>query len=422
MSRRLTDAASLASVFSLIYGLTENVICEVIAGRLERITAASLVRTIAELEQVTGVEPETVSWRGRIARWASASLCVAGRLRDTSEAMPESARQSIRTGLRPSTQSDHPTQASDLEALYERFVGELRFSARLSTSSIRGYRQTFAALRAHLPPLGAAQMSPQTMTEFFRRLDAHPRWRHGTQVRGIKSSTVATYRSKLNRFCQWLVRIGELKVNPFDQMEYPRVEYEDRQYLEKRAIEKIFATTAVGAPWRDTLLRRRNLAIFATLLYAGLRKGELLGLYAIDYSPNHLELRVRGETSKSRRQRVVPVNGALAIALEDYLDERRRRGLQCEKLFVSTRGDQPLTADGLLQLVKQVRRLSGVAFHLHQFRHTFAVDFLNRGGDVAKLKQLLGHRDIRMTSAYLRCLPTAAMRGDVENITLDTLL
>jgi integrase len=78
--------------------------------------------------------------------------------------------------------------------------------------------------------------------------------------------------------------------------------------------------------------------------------------------------------------------------------------------------------DPILHLVKQVRRLSGVAFHLHQFRHTFAVNFLNRGGDVAKLKQLLGHRDIRMTSVYLRCLPTAAMRGDVENITLDTLL
>jgi integrase/recombinase XerD len=59
---------------------------------------------------------------------------------------------------------------------------------------------------------------------------------------------------------------------------------------------------------------------------------------------------------------------------------------------------------------------------VHRFRHTFAVNFLNRGGDIAKLKQLLGHRDIRMTSAYLRCLPTSAMRTDVESITLESLL
>ncbi len=357
-----------------------------------------------------------------LERWSLASLPGVGLLRDTREAMSLPASQTTEISPPPFPRMGHASRASELGSLCERFVGELRFSARLTSSTLRGYRQTFSLLRAHLPSLGADQINPETMTEFFRRLDAQPGRGRRPISHGVKSSTVATYRSKLNRFCRWLVGAGELKVNPFDLMPYPRVEYEDRQYLEKRAIEKIFATTAVGAPWRDTLLRRRNLAILATLLYAGLRKGEILGLYAIDYSPSHLELRVRGETSKSRRQRVVPVNGALAIALEDYLDERRRRGLQCEKLFVSTRGDQPLTADGLLHLVKQVRRLSGVAFHLHQFRHTFAVNFLNRGGDVAKLKQLLGHRDIRMTSAYLRCLPTAAMRGDVENITLDTLL
>jgi len=361
---------------------------------------------------------ECITWA------ASASLGASRNLRDNTGAIPRQLRQTtVQTLALPATRKlEHATQATEMDSLFERFVAELRFSGRLASSTLRGYRQTLSLLHLHMPALTVKQISPQTMTEFFRRLDMHPRWVGGAPSRGVRSSTVATYRSKLNRFFQWLVRTGALKVNPFEHMEYPHVEYEDRKYLEKRAIEKIFATTAVGAPWRDKLLRSRNVAIFAVLLYAGLRKGELLGIYAIDYSPNHLELRVRGETSKSRRQRVVPVNGALAVALEDYLDERRRRGLQCEKLFVSTRGDQPLTAEGLLHLVKQVRRLAGVAFHLHQFRHTFAVNFLNRGGDVAKLKQLLGHRDIRMTSAYLRCLPTAAMRGDVENITLDTLL
>ena len=59
---------------------------------------------------------------------------------------------------------------------------------------------------------------------------------------------------------------------------------------------------------------------------------------------------------------------------------------------------------------------------LHQLRHTFAVNFLNGGGDVVRLKQLLGHQDIRMTSGYLRHLPTSAMRDGVESITLDTLI
>jgi integrase/recombinase XerD len=309
-----------------------------------------------------------------------------------------------------------------LPRLHEQFVAEQRFATRLSQSTLRGYRQTFAVLTCLMPQLTPQLLTTASMTEFFRRLDARTRLTRGAERRGVKTSTIATYRSKLNRFCTWLEARGAIAANPFESMPYPRVEYEDRKYLDRQAVERILATIAVGWPNGSSLVRLRNLALLATLLYTGVRKGELLGLHGIDADFNRLELTVRAETSKSRLRRVVPMNAALAMALEDYLDERRRRGLQCERLFVSARGDRPLTAEGLLHLVKRVQRLSGVKFHLHQFRHTFAVNFLNRGGDVAKLKQLLGHRDIRMTSAYLRCLPTAAMRGDVENITLDTLL
>jgi integrase len=205
-------------------------------------------------------------------------------------------------------------------------------------------------------------------------------------------------------------------------MPYPRVEYEDRKYLPKAAVERILSAVSLGAPWRSRFLRRRNMALFAMLLYTGIRKGELLGLRITDIDLDRLEVTIRAETSKSRLRRVVPINSRLLPAIEDYLDERRRHVLHTEYLFTSASRDRPFTLDGLKHLIGEVKRRSGVTFHAHQFRHTFAVNFLNRGGDIAKLKQLLGHRDIRMTSAYLRCLPTAAMRTDVEGITLDTLL
>jgi integrase len=219
-----------------------------------------------------------------------------------------------------------------------------------------------------------------------------------------------------------LKRRGHLSVNPFAAMPYPDVRYEDRQFLNRGAVERIFTVLALGGGWPSRFLRRRNVALFATLLYTGIRRGELLALRVTDLDLDRLHLTVRAETSKSRLQRVVPINSRLLFALQDYLDERRRRNLQCEYLFTSGVGEGRLTPDGLKHLVDQVKRLSGVSFHVHRFRHTFAVNFLNRGGDIAKLKQLLGHRDIRMTSAYLRCLPTSAMRTDVESITLEALL
>jgi integrase len=70
-------------------------------------------------------------------------------------------------------------------------------------------------------------------------------------------------------------------------------------------------------------------------------------------------------------------------------------------------------------LVKSVSKRAGVKFHLHQFRHTFAVNFLKSTNNIAHLMQLLGHKDIRMTMTYLRCLPTEGMRGGIESLTIE---
>ena len=312
---------------------------------------------------------------------------------------------------------------SDLAGLHQQFLSEQRFSARRSEATLRGYRTTYALLESLMPCLSSQTETPAALTEVFRRLETRSRIvGRGHERQGVKSSTIATYRSKLNLFFEWLRAKGKIPANPFDSMPYPRVEYLDRKYLGKASVERIFATLVLSAPWRSRLLRTRNLALFSTLLYTGVRKGELLGLRLTDIDLEHFELTVRAETSKSKLRRIVPLSSKVIAALEDYLDQRRGLPLGSEFLFVGGTGKAPLTTEGLKHLVEQMKRISGVSFHLHQFRHTFAVNFLNRGGDIAKLRQLLGHRDIRMTSAYLRCLPTSAMRNDIECITLDTLL
>ncbi|MFN8588758.1 MAG: tyrosine-type recombinase/integrase [Candidatus Eisenbacteria bacterium] len=58
-----------------------------------------------------------------------------------------------------------------------------------------------------------------------------------------------------------------------------------------------------------------------------------------------------------------------------------------------------------------VRRLSGVeGFHVHQMRHTFACQWLERGGSLAALQQVLGHASIVTTQRYARLSDEAVMR------------
>jgi len=58
-----------------------------------------------------------------------------------------------------------------------------------------------------------------------------------------------------------------------------------------------------------------------------------------------------------------------------------------------------------------VRRLSGVeGFHVHQMRHTFACQWLERGGSLAALQHVLGHASIVTTQRYARLTDEAVMR------------
>ena len=261
-------------------------------------------------------------------------------------------------------------------------------------------------------------LTPTTMTWFFKILDERIRIVGKHFKKGIKKSTVATYWSKLNSFFSWLKEKKLIPESPFAGMQYPSPVYEDRKYLKREAVEKIL--TAIWNHSTKALLLKRNLVIFHILLFCGLRREELVLLQVRDINIERRMLTVRAETSKTPRTRYIPLNSKVILHLKDYLNERKR--FTTQYLFVSNTRDDKLSYDGLHQLVARIKCISNVKFHLHQLRHTFAVNFLNAGGDVAKLKQLLGHKDISMTMIYLRCIPTYTMQRDVENMNLDNFI
>jgi integrase/recombinase XerD len=309
--------------------------------------------------------------------------------------------------------------------LHKEFIGQLAHMEKLAPATIKGYETTFNLLMQCFPDLTLVMIDSKMINRFFRWLDERERTiGRDKVVKSIKKSTVATHWSGLSRFFKWLKAHKHIDSNPFDseELEYPVVQYEDRKYLRKREVERIMASINFHIDWRNSFIRKRNFAIINTFLYTGIRSGELLGLKLESVDFNNNELTINPETSKSRRLRVVPINNKLKVALQDYLKERKIIEDKSEYLWVSGRRDK-FTNYGLKHTKDQIVKKSGVKFHLHQFRHTFAVNYLNVSKyNYYKLQQLLGHKDPRMTAKYTRSLPTGVMKGDCELIRVDDLI
>ena len=310
---------------------------------------------------------------------------------------------------------------NDIKKLMADFLKQQEYSARRSKETIRGYKAAFDLLLKFRPQLEVDDLTTETLTDFFEFLQTRKRLVGSNQeVIGVKTSTTGTYRSKFNAFFNWLIETERLKNNPFKGIDYPIINYDDRKYLSKQDVERIFTSLNMHAS--NPLIRKRNIALFSVLLYCGLRKNELISLKILDINFDSKELKVRAETSKSKRNRIIPLHREALYAIKDYIEARNSKKYKTEYLFVSNTGDRPLTTHGLKHLVETIKEKSGVNFHLHRFRHTFAVNLLSSGCDGLKLRQLLGHKSLRMTLAYTRALPSTAMADDINKISINKLL
>jgi len=307
----------------------------------------------------------------------------------------------------------------NLSNLFDEFIYECEFVRKARPETLRGYRQAFSTFNKLQPDISIDLLTSIVVIRFFKILEERKRIvGKGIIKSGIKRSTAATYWSKLNSFFSWLAMKGYVVKNPFDELKYPSPTYENRKFLKREEIEKIL--TAIFIKSKNSLLLKRDLVLFYILLYCGLRKEELLMLQIRDIDFSSKILTVRAETSKSNRTRYIPLHSQLIKHLKEYLNERKK--YTTPYLFVSSNRDARLSYAGLKHIVNKLANASDVKFHLHQFRHTFAINFLKQNNNIAKLKQLLGHTNLNATLIYLRCLPTNEMRGDIENMSIDALI
>jgi len=300
-------------------------------------------------------------------------------------------------------------------SLFGKFIEEQQYQARRSPETLRGYSRAFQMLLKFKPDIALSDLTDLTLTQFFRFLDE--------KNHGIKSSTIATYRSKLNTFFEWLIKKKELQENPFINIPYPVVLYNDRKYFTKEEFEKVLVALHTTA-WQSLFIKKRNTLIVYIGFYTGLRSNEIIGLQVRDIcesSKGDKYFYIRGETSKSKKDKNVPIHRQLEIMIQDYIQERNKLHYTTPALLVSAKKDGPITKGTMKNIVKLIRRASKVKFHMHRLRHTFAANVYRQTRDIYAVKNLLGHSTLKMTEQYLRNLPDDVSRESVNQIDIEKM-
>src|SRR5258706_12638230 len=70
---------------------------------------------------------------------------------------------------------------------------------------------------------------------------------------------------------------------------------------------------------------------------------------------------------------------------------------------------------GVQDIIKRIQQKSGlgnIKFTAHVFRHTFAKEYLAKGGEIFKLSREMGHSDIQVTKKYLEDFNSSDARKD----------
>jgi len=199
------------------------------------------------------------------------------------------------------------------------------------------------------------------------------------------------YRS-LHRFFAFLAEEGEIPANPMERMRPPYVPEQPVAVLSQEQIRALLDT----AKSRSFLDLRDN-AIMRLLLGTGIRRAELIGLQVNDLD---LDLDVAIVLGKGRRERACPFGKKTSMALDRYLRARvRHPHAHLPDLWLSDRG--AFTKAGLRFMLERRAKAAGLGhIHPHQFRHTFAHEWLSAGGNEGDLMRLTGWRSRQMVSRY----------------------
>ncbi len=265
----------------------------------------------------------------------------------------------------------------------------MKIEKGLAENSVKAYTDDVLKLKDFSE---AENIVPEKITHKFLQ-----RFIHELYELGLSARSQARIVSGIKQFFNFLIIDNEIKTDPSELLELPRIGRKLPDILGIEEIDLIIETINLS-----TNEGHRNKAIIETLYSCGLRVSELVNLRFEELFFNEGFIRVIG---KGNKQRLVPVSASVEKEVGIYVDNFRSN--QDVKpgnesfVFLNRRGAK-LTRVMIFTIVKRLIEKAGIRKNVspHTFRHSFATHMLEGGANLRAIQEMLGHESITTTEVY----------------------
>ncbi len=213
---------------------------------------------------------------------------------------------------------------------------------------------------------------------------------HLSIERNYQAVSICNAISGMRAFYNYALERGGVAANIARKIRKPRVEPTEVEHFRWEEVEAIF----LAVPRTSKYLR--NLCVLFMFYYCSLRLDELRNTRVSDLSEDFSELHI--ERGKGDKTRLLPIHPFLQRALRLYLRTLKDKN---SYLFPGQKGG-PLSKTRIGKIVKECGKEAGIDKRVspHIFRHSFATHLHQKGVDINRLSQLLGHANIEKTAIY----------------------
>ena len=224
-------------------------------------------------------------------------------------------------------------------------------------------------------------------------------------ARNLRPRTIRAYFHPIIGLGAFLVENKVLTENPAKALTMPKKDAARRLLVSDEEVTQLLAACERQNNPKDVAFSR---AMLSVLVFAGLRREELLCLRVSDVNPKDGSILVR--SGKGGKSRTVYIGESCRMALREWLALRQT---DCKHDYLWARDRSRRVYEcGLVSMLEQVKAIAGLAgrenIKPHSLRHNYATRLMKNGADIKSIQAALGHAQLTTTAIYLHLSEEAA--------------